>query len=197
MCGARAARASRHARTSFLWDACAPPAPCGAMRHTRGCRAGSPAAYFALHRIGFFVPLASRRGAVGSCPTFSPSPRVRAFPAFRRRGATRGCLFSVTLSVNAGYGPRCPGLGGSDSGRHFARLAARARHAGATTFLAGNPALRCPDFPLEVAKNLERRSGPKANTPSKPIRPRMTMFLCRASPITPKKIFAPRAPLAM
>jgi len=46
------------------------------MRHTRGCWTGRPAAYFALHRIGFFVPPASRRGAVGFYPTFSPSPRA-------------------------------------------------------------------------------------------------------------------------
>ena len=134
------------------------------MRHTRGCRTGRPAAYFALHRIGFFVPPASRRGAVGPCPTFSPSPRR--LRVFRRRRA-RGCLFSVTLSVNAGCGPCCPGLGGSVSGRRRARLAARARRAGATTFLAGNPALRCPDFPLEAAKNSERRSSPKAKAASR------------------------------
>jgi len=45
------------------------------VRHTRGYRTGRPAAYVALHRIGFFVPPALRRGAVGSYPTFSPSLR--------------------------------------------------------------------------------------------------------------------------
>ncbi len=53
------------------------------MRHTRGCGTGRPAAYFALHRIGFFVPSALRRDAAGSYPAFSPSPSAR---VLRRRG---------------------------------------------------------------------------------------------------------------
>ena len=77
------------------------------MRHTRGCWTGRPAAYFALHRIGFFVPSASRRNAVGSYPTFSPLPG----------GCPPGGVFSVTLSVATGYGPWRPGLSRSVSMR--------------------------------------------------------------------------------
>ena len=78
----------------------------------------------------------------------------------------RGCLFSVTLSVNAGYGPRRPDLSRSV----FDGCAALTLRCpiGATTFLVGNPALWCPDFPLKVAKNSERRSSPKAKTCSRP-----------------------------
>lgn len=61
------------------------------MRHTRGYRTGRPAAYVALHRIGFFVPPALLHGAVGSYPTFSPLPD----------GYPPGGLFSVTLSIAA------------------------------------------------------------------------------------------------
>ncbi len=60
------------------------------MRHTRDYRTSRPVTYFALHRTGFFMPPALRRGAVGSYPTFSPLPR----------GCPRGGIFSVTLSIN-------------------------------------------------------------------------------------------------
>ncbi len=76
------------------------------MRHTRGYRTGRPASYFVLHRKGFFVPPASRRGAVGSCPTFSPLPWAnrsglpRVNPELVE-GSVQGGLFSVTLSVAA------------------------------------------------------------------------------------------------
>ena len=63
------------------------------MRHTRDYWTGSPVSYFVLHRKGFFVPPASRRGAVGSYPTFSPLPGGSEEPP--------GGLFSVTLSVAA------------------------------------------------------------------------------------------------
>ncbi len=63
------------------------------MRHTRDYWTGRPVSYFVLHRMGFFVPPASRRGAVGSYPTFSPLPGVPEGPP--------GGLFSVTLSVAA------------------------------------------------------------------------------------------------
>jgi hypothetical protein len=63
------------------------------MRHTRDYGTGRPVSYFVLHRKGFFVPPASRRGAVGSYPTFSPLPCVPEGPP--------GGLFSVTLSVDA------------------------------------------------------------------------------------------------
>jgi len=61
------------------------------MRHTRGYRTGRPAAYVALHRIGFFVPRPLLARAVGSYPTFSPLPD----------GCPPGGLFSVTLSIAA------------------------------------------------------------------------------------------------
>jgi len=42
------------------------------MRHTRGYRTGRPAAYFALHRMGFFVPPSSRTTRWALTPPFHP-----------------------------------------------------------------------------------------------------------------------------
>ena len=52
------------------------------MRHTRGYRTGRPAAYFALHQTGFFVPptLPSARWAL--TPPFHPFSPVFRFSAF-------------------------------------------------------------------------------------------------------------------
>ena len=44
------------------------------MRHTRGYGTGRPAAYFALHRTGFFVPPASPPARWALTPPFHPHP---------------------------------------------------------------------------------------------------------------------------
>ena len=46
----------------------------GGMRHTRGYRTGHPAAYFALHRKGFFVPPPSLVARWALTPPFHPYP---------------------------------------------------------------------------------------------------------------------------
>ena len=83
------------------------------MRHTRGCGTGRPAAYFVLHRIGFFVPRFLRTHAVGSYPTFSLSPpdtSLARTPTADAMSRPSGYLFSVTLSVTTAL-PVVPRLG--------------------------------------------------------------------------------------
>ena len=67
-----------------------------AMRHTRGCGTGRPAAYFALHQTGFFLPPASPLARWALTPPFHPYPERAALRRFEPGG-----LFSVTLSVAA------------------------------------------------------------------------------------------------
>ena len=121
------------------------------MRHTRGYRAGRPAAYFALHQTGFFVPptLPSTRWAL--TPPFHPYSPVFRFSAFavsrfsdqrfifcdtvRRRALRRGartCLAARAAS--------CPAVSGLSSPRYCLTRRSTA--------------------PWDV-KNSERRPGPK------------------------------------
>jgi len=115
------------------------------MRHTRGYRAGHPAAYFALHRTGFFVPptLPSTRWAL--TPPFHPclseppcgesNRRFIFCDTVRRRALRRGartCLAARAAS--------CPVVSGLSSPKPY-----RARRSTA---------------PWDV-KNSERRPGPK------------------------------------
>ena len=44
------------------------------MRHTRDCWTGRPAAYFALHRIGFFLPPSLLTARWALTPPFHPYP---------------------------------------------------------------------------------------------------------------------------
>ena len=66
------------------------------VRHTRGYGTGRPAAYFALHQTGFFLPPTSPLARWALTPPFHPYP---VGPALRR--IKPGGLFSVTLSVIA------------------------------------------------------------------------------------------------
>jgi hypothetical protein len=115
------------------------------MRHTRGYRTGRPAAYFALHQTGFFVPptLPSARWAL--TPPFHPYPseppcgesngRFVFCDTVRRRALKRGahtCLAARAAS--------CPVVSGLSSPR---------------LCLA-----RQSTAPWDV-KNSERRPGPK------------------------------------
>ena len=79
-------------------------------------RDGPPSRLFCLAPDWVFraAGLAARRGRL--LPHLFTITARRTRPPFDGACA-RGCLFSVTLSVNAGYGPRCPGLGGSVSDR--------------------------------------------------------------------------------
>jgi len=98
------------------------------VRHTRGYWTGRPAAYFVLHRIGFFVPPPLQANAVGSYSTFSLWPSRR-----RRRD---GYLFSVTLSITAAW-PAMPRLEGRVKHRCFTRpLSAGILPDGVRTFLS-------------------------------------------------------------
>jgi len=138
-----------------------------------------------------------RRGA--AYPRLSDGPPSRLFClapdwVFRAAGlaARRGRLLPYLFTITAhnafqhrarlfvfcdtfrqrGMWPALPRLERKRARRMRARPCGHARcPIGATTFLAGNPALWCPDFPLEAAKNLERRSGPKAKAATTPESP--------------------------
>ncbi len=73
---------------------------CSRLRHTRGCWAGHPATYFALHRTGFFMPPTSPSARWSLTPPFHPCPDRARLAAgrtgrfvfcdtFRRRALTR------------------------------------------------------------------------------------------------------------
>src|SRR4051812_38678349 len=70
------------------------------LQHTRGCWAGRPATYFALHRTGFFVPPTSPSARWALTPPFHHYCRSSG-RRLRDRLSFSSCLFSVTLSVNA------------------------------------------------------------------------------------------------
>ena len=134
-------------RSSFLsrpFGPARPPSPAagprgdGRMRHTRDSRAGRPVSYFVLHRMGFFVPPASRRARWALTPPFHPCPAAAGAAwrsvfcdTVRRRGLNRGAC--ACLSARAASCPVVSGLSSPNfyRARRYPRLGIK--ELGATT----------------------------------------------------------------